>query len=91
MGSMKYLCVSLGFLGCYLSILGDDIFRTLERIESNKPYYTTLMCTLDCTLYTTLYIVHFTTYSVHCTNCYVNFLSISWLKMHKAYFAPALT
>ena len=28
--------------GFYLSILGDDIFRTLERIESNQPYYTTL-------------------------------------------------
>ena len=27
----------------YLSILGDDIFRTLERIESNQPYYTTLV------------------------------------------------
>ncbi len=26
----------------YLSILGDDIFRTLERIESNITYYTTL-------------------------------------------------
>ena len=22
---------------------GDDIFRTLERIESKKPYYTTLI------------------------------------------------
>jgi len=26
-----------------LSILGDDIFRTLEWIESNQPYYTTLI------------------------------------------------
>ena len=29
--------------GFYLSILGDDISRTLERIESNQPYYTTLV------------------------------------------------
>ena len=28
----------------YLSILEDDIFRTLERIECNQPYYTTLPC-----------------------------------------------
>ena len=28
--------------GFYLSILGDDIFHTLERMESNQPYYTTL-------------------------------------------------
>ena len=27
----------------YLIILGDDIFRTLERIESNQPYFTTLL------------------------------------------------
>ena len=27
----------------FLSILGDDIFRTLERIESKQPYYTTLV------------------------------------------------
>ena len=26
----------------YLSILEDDMFRTLECIESNQPYYTTL-------------------------------------------------
>ena len=26
--------------GLYLSILGDDIFCTFERIESNQPYYT---------------------------------------------------
>ena len=26
-----------------LSILGNNIFRTLERIESNQPYYTTLL------------------------------------------------
>ena len=25
------------------SILGDDIFRTLERMNSNKPFYTTLV------------------------------------------------
>ena len=24
------------------TILGDDIFRTLERYEINQPYYTTL-------------------------------------------------
>ena len=24
-------------LGLYLCILGDDIFRTLKRIESNQP------------------------------------------------------
>ena len=23
----------------YLILVGDDIFRTLERIESNQPYY----------------------------------------------------
>ncbi len=28
----------------FLSILEDDIFRTLERIECNQPYYTTLPC-----------------------------------------------
>ena len=27
----------------YLYILGDHIFRTVERIESNQPYYTTLI------------------------------------------------
>ena len=27
----------------YLFILGDDISRTLESIESNQPYYTTLL------------------------------------------------
>ena len=27
----------------FLSILGADIFRTMERIESNQPYYTTLV------------------------------------------------
>ena len=27
--------------GLYLSIQGDDIFLTLERIEINQPYYTT--------------------------------------------------
>ena len=27
----------------YLSFREDDIFRTLERIESNQPYYTTLI------------------------------------------------
>ena len=26
----------------YLSILGDNIFRILERIESKQPFYTTL-------------------------------------------------
>ena len=26
----------------YLSILGDNIFRTLKRIESKQPFYTTL-------------------------------------------------
>ena len=31
--------------GFYLSILEDDIFRTLESIESNTPYYTTLVVT----------------------------------------------
>ena len=30
-------------LGFYLSILGDDIFRTLEHIESNQSYHTTLI------------------------------------------------
>ena len=40
---IPYLCdVILGF---YLFILGDEIFRTLERIRSNKPYYKTLECT----------------------------------------------
>ena len=29
--------------GFYLYILGDDIFRTLQRTESNQPYYTTLV------------------------------------------------
>ena len=29
-------------MGFYLSILEDDIFRTLERFESNQPYNTTL-------------------------------------------------
>ena len=29
-------------LGFHLSILGDDIFRSLERIERYQPYYTTL-------------------------------------------------
>ena len=27
----------------YLYMIGDDIFRTLERIESTQPYYTTLI------------------------------------------------
>ena len=30
-------------LGFYLSILEDDIFRTLERNESNQPYYITFI------------------------------------------------
>ncbi len=34
--------------GFYLSILGDEIFRTFERIESNPAYYTTLVYTPDC-------------------------------------------
>ncbi len=25
------------------TILGDDIFRTLQRIENNQPFYTTLI------------------------------------------------
>ena len=29
--------------GFSLSIVGDDIFRTLELIDSNQPYYTTLV------------------------------------------------
>ena len=33
-------------LGIYLTILGDDIFRTFEHIESNKPYYATLIGSL---------------------------------------------
>ena len=33
--------------GSYPSILGDDIFRTLGRIESNQPYYTTLVLLQD--------------------------------------------
>jgi len=27
----------------YLSVLGDNIFCTFERIENNQPYYTTLI------------------------------------------------
>ena len=34
-------------LGDYLSILEDDILRTLERIDSNQPYYTTLVKTIQ--------------------------------------------
>ena len=30
-------------LGFYLSILGHAIYRTMERIESNQPFYTTLV------------------------------------------------
>ena len=32
--------VSDAILGFYLSILGDYIFRTWERIKSNQPYFT---------------------------------------------------
>ena len=41
-------------LGIYQSILGDDIFCTLECIESNKPYYTTLMNAAQAISFTTL-------------------------------------
>ena len=37
-------------LGIYISILGDDIFRTFEHIESNLPYYTTLIHIISTTL-----------------------------------------
>ena len=37
-----YRCESDVIFGIYLSILGDDIFRKLERIESNPAYSTTL-------------------------------------------------
>ena len=35
-------------LGFFLSILGDDIFLTLERIKSNLTYYTTLVHAAVC-------------------------------------------
>ena len=41
-------------LGIYISIFGDDIFRTLEHIESNLPYYTTLIHSLKNIISTTL-------------------------------------
>ena len=31
----------------FISILRDDIFRTLERIQSNQPFYTSLDLTYD--------------------------------------------
>ena len=37
------------FVGNPVSSLEDDISRTLERITSNQPYYTTLMSTLHIT------------------------------------------
>ena len=41
-------------LGIYISILGDDIFFTLEHIESNLPYYTTWIHSLKNIISTTL-------------------------------------
>ena len=32
----------------FLYILEDDIFRVLGRIESNQPYYTTLVLEFTC-------------------------------------------
>ena len=31
----------------YISILGDNIFLTLEHIKSNQPYYTTMVRTVQ--------------------------------------------
>ena len=35
----------------YISILGDNIFLTLEHIKSNQPYYTTMVRTVQPLLY----------------------------------------
>ena len=35
---------------CIWGVLGDDISRTLERIESKQPYYTTLILTHEINL-----------------------------------------
>ena len=45
--NLKRLVFLISKVFGFLSILGDGIFRTLERIESNQPYYVTLVSSIQ--------------------------------------------